>query len=76
MVAVAPKLQHQFLRNFGLSQNSNVFLKQLINFERFGLREWQNRISPEKMLQIDGVDLSGDLQFYGFDGKHVYFHAS
>ncbi len=58
-----------------LSQNSSLFIKELIIYERFGLREWQNRISHEKLLQIDGVNLSRDLKFDGFDGKHVYFHV-
>jgi len=34
-------------------------------------REWRNRLSLEELLHIDGVNLSGDLHFDGFDGKHL-----
>ena len=60
------------MKKSDLSQKSNLFLKKLIIFERFRLREWQNRVSHEELLRIDGVDLSGDSIFDVVDGKHVY----
>ena len=30
-------------------------------FERFRLREWQNRIAHDELLLVDGVNVSGDF---------------
>ena len=47
--------------------------EKLVVFWRLRPREWQNRISHEELLRIDGVDFPGDLAFGVFDGHHVYF---
>ncbi len=41
----------------------------LVVFGRFRLREWQNRISHEELLRVDGVYLSGDWIFGVIDGR-------
>ena len=52
-----------------MSQRSYLFVKKLVVFGRFRLREWQNRIYHEELLRVDGVNLSGDRIFGVIDGR-------